>query len=472
MRRAAACLLAVALLGCPGRGSAPAPKATASAGNKLSVLLITIDTLRADHMGGYGYRRKTSPRMDALGSEGIVFDEAYTYWPKTRGSFVALLTGRRASQTGYSKTHPLLLDINATLASVLKGAGYATAAVVDNPNVAASLGYAKGFDTYRETWEERALVSEMDRARAITEAGIRYVSAARPEHPFFLWLHYVNPHAPYTPPPPFDAMFLDEEAAGGRPVKPVASFFGGIPKQWAVPGKDRLGYYVAQYDGEIAAVDQEVGRVWDALRASAVGSQTVAVVTSDHGESLGEHEYYFDHGADLFDPCLRIPLIVVAPGGAKGRRSGVFASTLDVVPTILDAVKVSYPPDLAGESLLLAVMGADKPDRGRLFAQNDRNLAGSFDRRFKVVAIPEADRNRYALYDRLADPGETKDMAGARPDDLRRERRELELVLEGVDREWVRTRRAVEGKPGEGPLSPEACEKLKAMGYVQQGCGG
>ncbi len=461
--------LGLALLACPGPRSAR-PTRPLAAGNGLSVLLITIDTLRADHMGTYGYRRATSPRMDALAREAVVFDQAYTFWPKTRGSFVALMTGRRPSLSGYSKTHPLLLDMNPTLASVLKAAGYATAAVVDNPNVAASLGYAKGFDSYRETWEEKALSTEMDRARAITAAGASYLGAASPERPFLLWLHYVNPHAPYTPPPPFDRAFLDGAEASGLRLSVVAGLHGGIPRQWAVPGRDRLGYYVAQYDGEIAAVDQEVGRVIDALKASAVRERTMVVLTSDHGESLGEHDYYFDHGENLFDPSLRIPLIAALPGGRTGYRSGVFASTLDIVPTVLDAVKVSYPADLVGESLLPALMGADKPARGRLFAQNDRNLVGSFDRRFKIVAIPGAQRSRYALYDRGSDPGETRDVASARPEELRGGRRELELYQERTDTEWARTRGMVAGKPGEGPLSREACEKLKAMGYIQQGC--
>ena len=143
---------------------------------------------------------------------------------------------------------------------MLKGAGYETAATVDNPNVAASLGYAKGFDRYRETWEETALASEMDRTRAITADGVRYLAEAKPDRPFFLWLHYVNPHAPYEPPAPCDTAFLDAEAPRGPRLRPVDGFHGGVPKQWAVPGK-RLGWYVAQYDGEIAAVDAEVGKL-------------------------------------------------------------------------------------------------------------------------------------------------------------------------------------------------------------------
>ena len=468
--RAAVLALVPLLAACPGPKAAPSPKPPTGAGNRLNVLLITIDTLRADHLGTYGYKRKTSPRIDALAREGALFEEAYTYWPKTRGSFVAMLTGRRASQTGYSKTHPLLLGMNPTLASVLKAAGYATAATVDNPNVSKSLGYAQGFDSYRETWEETGLATEMARAAAITEDGVRALAAARPEQPFLLWLHYVNPHAPYTPPAPFDTAFLDDDAKGGPHLEVVPGDHGGIPKKWAVAGQDRLGYYVAQYDGEIAAVDREVGRVLDALRISAVKDQTLVIVTSDHGESLGEHGYFFDHGENVFDPSLRIPLVLAGPGVKAGHRSPLLASTLDLVPTVLDAVKVSYPPDLAGESLWPAAQGGSRPDRARLQAQNDRNLIGAWDRRFKVVATPEGDRMRYALYDRAADPGETRDVASRRPADLGAQRRELELFRARLDREWGRTRRLVEGQSGAQMLSDEACEKLKALNYIQQGC--
>jgi arylsulfatase A-like enzyme len=439
------------------------------AGNRLNVLLITIDTLRADHLGVYGYRRSTSPSMDALARRGVVFDEAYTYWPKTRGSFAGIMTGRFASQSGYGRTHPLLLDFNPTLAGVLKEAGYDTVATVDNPNVASSLGYARGFDRYRETWEEKALVTEMDRTRAITADGVRFLGEARPDRPFLLWLHYVNPHAPYEPPAPWDTAFLDGEASRGPALPVVDGFHGGVPRPWAKPGQG-LGFYVAQYDGEIAAVDAEVGRLLDALDASAVRDRTLVVLTTDHGESLGEHGYYFDHGENLFDPSMRIPLIVAGPGVAEGRRTDVLATTLDFVPTILDALKVSYPPDLVGESLLPATRGERRPDRRRLQGQNDRNLLGAWDRRYKIVATPADAGARYALYDREQDPGETRDAARESPERMREERRELELFRERIDGFLVRTRRLLEGQSGEERLSPEACEKLKAIGYVQQSC--
>jgi arylsulfatase A-like enzyme len=469
-RAAAAVALAVGLLGCPREGAERPSRPPLASGNGWSVLLVTIDTLRADHLGVYGYSRATSPNIDALARAGTVFDEAFTYWPKTRGSFVALMTGRRASQTGYGKTHPMLLGFNPTLASVLHDAGYVTAAALDNANVAAALGYAKGFETYRETWEEPALKTEMDRARAITESGVAFLEKARPEHPFLLWLHYVNPHAPYTPPPPFDEAFLDARAAKGPALPVVDSLHGGIPARWAVPGRDRLGYYVAQYDGEIAAVDAEVGRVMAALRTSPVRDRTVVLLTADHGESLGEHDYYFDHGEDLFDPCLHVPLMIAVPGGPRGRRSAVLASTLDLLPTLLDAVKVSYPPDLAGRSLLPVVTGGEAPSGERLFAQNDRNLTATFDRRYKLVATPQGEGVRFAFYDRQVDPGETRDVSAERAQAFAADRRALEAYVTRVDAEWASLREALSRTPGEARLSPVACERLKALGYLPDGC--
>jgi len=467
--RAALLAAAVVVGGCPGpRSGDEASTAALPISARPNVLLITIDTLRSDHLRLYGYHRDTSPRIDALGRSGVVFDEFYTYWPKTRGSFVAMMTGRFAAKSGYQKSHPLLLDFNPTLASVLQEAGYATAASVDNPNVAASLGFSRGFDRYRETWEDESLESEMDRTRAITADGVRFLEEASSDQPFFLWLHYVNPHTPYTPPPPFDTAFVDEAALGGPALPPVDGFFGGVHRPWEVPGRS-LSWYVAQYDGEILTVDGEVGRVLDALAASAVGEDTIVALTSDHGESLGEHDYFFEHGADLFDPCMRVPLVVAGPGFEGGRRTDALATTLDLVPTLLDAVKVSYPPGLSGQSLLPASRGDSLP-REWLPGQNDRNLLGVWGRRFKIVATPSEDTARYALYDRASDPGETEDVGPRMPDRLDAERATLERFRREIDAESERTRRLLEGLSGEERLSPEACEQLKAMGYIQEGC--
>jgi arylsulfatase len=457
--------LAVLLLGSAScRQVLPSPSPT----RHLNILLLTIDTLRADHLGSYGYKRNTSPEIDALAKQGTLFAKAHTFWPKTRGSFVMIHTGRLPSANGYSDAHHMLLSFNPTLASVLREAGYGTAAVVDNANVAAELGYGKGFDTYEQVWLDAQVKTEMDGAKAITRGGVRFLQGRSKDRPFFLWLHYVNPHAPYTPPPPYDAAFLDEDARKGPHLRVVSGYHGGIPRPFFVPGERTLGYYVGEYDGEIATVDHEIGEVLEALRRGGEAGETVVLLTSDHGESLGEHDYYFDHGEDLFEPCLAVPLIVFMPGGVAGRRSDVLASTLDIMPTLLDAARIPPSKGLAGESLLGEVLGRRGPSRNRLFAQNDRGLTESWNGRFKLVL--SADRRKEDLYDLESDPSENKDVAANYPRELEAARRELDFFLARAREERARVDALIDRAPKEGgSLSPDTCERLRALGYLECG---
>jgi len=465
MRLAAILLTTAGLAACRGQK----PAASLHERPRPNVLLLTIDTLRADHLGAYGYHRATSPHIDALARSATLFEHAFSYWPKTRGSFTMIHTGRFPSQNGFdAAAFPLLASFNPTLASLLKDAGYETVAAVDNPNVAAALGYAKGFDRYLETWQQPELRTEMDRTRAITEEGKRVVRAARGARPLFLWLHYVNPHAPYSPPAPFDTRFLDAAANAGPELRLRPGFHGGIPRTLFVSGHRQLGWYVAQYDGEIAAVDEQIGRVLGALHASALAANTVVVLTSDHGESLGEHDYYFDHGEDLFDGTLAVPLIVAVPEGV-GRHSSALAWSLDLLPTILEAAGVPRPEGLPGQSLVGQVEGHHAATHERLFAQNEEGLVAAWNAAYKIVAAPGAGgATSYALYDRGEDPLETRDVSVGAPAVLRSWHNELQAFLQARDGEWGLTHRATAALPGAPRLSPEACERLRALGYVAE----
>jgi len=455
--------------GCEPLPSASPPQFT-PAGDPRDVLLITVDTLRSDHLGAYGYARETSPNIDALAARGTLFESAYTYWPKTRASFVMMLTGRTPAANGFSNEHPQLLDFNPTLAQSLKDAGYITAAAVDNPNVASDLGYAKGFDEYIETWEDASLASEMERTAAITAFAQERLSQARSQ-PLFLWLHYVNPHTPYEPPTPYDTQFVvDDPSEPDLPV--VEGMRGGIPQQWVLGEERRLGYYISQYDGEIATVDREIGRVLAALAASSEAENTVIVLTSDHGESLGEHDYYFDHGADVFEPSLAVPMIVVLPEATGPSRSAQPVSTLDVLPTILDAVKVSFPAELGGSSMLPYLAGTQLRAR-RLFAQNDLHFRATWDDRFKLVVEPDGEkRERHSLYDRRADPAEEHNLRRESADAYREQRTALEAFFEAehTRRLSLEERLAGGGRGASPRLSDDACRRLAALGYVTGNC--
>jgi len=450
---------------CPGRPSQePAAKPGTVVKERPPVILITVDTLRADHMSVYRYARETTPRLAEWAAKGAVFEQAYTYWPKTRGSFVAMMTGRTAGESGYSPKHPELHAFNPTLAETLQKEGYDTAAFVDNANVAGSLGFSRGFKTYVEMWADAALKDEVARTEAITKRGIEYVQS-KGKDGFFLWLHYVNPHAPYTPPAPFDAAFTDRPKKDPT-LRVVDGFFGGVSKQWAIPGKTRLSDYVNAYDGEIAYSDTQLDQVLRALDAAGVLARATVIVTSDHGESLGEHDYYFDHGANLFDPVQRIPFIVLGRG-ARAVRSDVLISTLDIMPTLLDAARVSFPSGLAGRSVLPFAAGRTESTRGTLVGENDRGHQGIWDRRYKLIDTdPRAAKPARLFFDRSDDPGERK----PRPD-LKEAAKKFSLGLdEHRDMELrssLRTRAQLEGKVSP-PRSQAECEQLKALGYVAE----
>lgn len=404
MKRLAPIVLATTLA-CNGDNDDTA-LAPANAG--INVLLITIDTLRADHLSMYGYPRITSPNIDELAARGVAFDVAFTYWPKTRGSFAALFTGRYASQHGLTVRDRDLPDFNHTLAETFRDAGYRTAAALDNGNLDAALGFGQGFDTYEQTWH-REESDELSRTETITSFGESFLETSDDERPFFLWLHYVNPHTPYSPTEEALARFRgDGIIPRGPELERVTGYHGGVNhKHVAVEGEDHWGDYIDRYDAEISIADEHVGRVLKALEASEHAGRTLVVFTSDHGESLGEHDYFFDHGVDLFNPSLRIPLIVAFPGMLPaGERVAGAVSSLDVFPTILDVAQVSYPPGLAGRSVLPLVRGTTDRLHEQIFFQNDRHQMAITNGRLKLVHYPE---DRFELYDMYRDPGEVED---------------------------------------------------------------
>ena len=402
----------VAVIACMGACNGDAHDASSAridTGNAgVNVLLVTVDTLRADHLSAYGYPRVTSPNIDELATRGVVFDVAFTYWPKTRGSFAALFTGLYASQHGLTVRERDLPDFNQTLAETLRDAGYRTAAALDNGNLDAALGFAQGFDIYEQTWHVKDS-DELSRTDTITRFGESFLASSDDERPFFLWLHYVNPHTPYEPTDEALAHFRDDGVIPRGPeLARVTGYYGGVNKKHvAVDGENYWGDYVDRYDAEILVSDEHVGRVLKALDESEHAGTTLVVFTSDHGESLGEHDYYFDHGLDLFNPSLRIPLILSFPGVLPaGERVSGAVSSLDVFPTILDLAQVSYPSGLEGNSVLPLARETTTRLHEQMFFQNDRHQMAISNGRLKLVHYPE---DRFELYDMYRDPTEDDD---------------------------------------------------------------
>ncbi|PYR28263.1 MAG: hypothetical protein DMF98_03410, partial [Acidobacteria bacterium] len=300
--------------------------------HRLNLLLITIDTLRADHVGAYGAPTGATPVLDALASRGVRFDQVQTAAPLTAPSHATILTGQYPPSHGVRGNVVFTLDAtHLTLATRLKARGYRTAAFVGAYPVAAAFGFAQGFDVFDEEFHETSPIDQgaERRANEVADAAMRWLALdtgrENRQAPFFAWLHFYDPHAPYDPPKPFAERFA------GRP-----------------------------YDGEIAFTDAQIGRIFDALRASGHDQDTVVMVLADHGEGLGDHRE-LTHAVLIYQSTMRVPFIVAGPGVQRGRVVRARVATVDVVPTALSTLGIQPDGNLIGRDLRPLMNGRSIP---------------------------------------------------------------------------------------------------------------
>ncbi len=307
-----------------------------------NVLLVTIDTLRADHLACYGYNRQTSKCMDALASEGIVFENAYVQRNSTWPSLATVMTSLHPVVHGVRHNGLQLSNAPITLAEVLQANGYMTAAVYTNSKGQNWEGFQVRHPITTEPVDERA-----------THEAISWLADAR--RPFFLWIHYLAPHADYTPPAEFQT-FVDPNYKGPIDGK-KESIAKATLRQFPVTPED-LQHVYNLYDGEIAYVDNELNKVIDTLKARDLYDNTLIVLSADHGEELYDHHGYFGHGASVYEGVMRVPLIMRMPGTVPaGKRDASVVGTIDVAPTILQTVGIAVPESYQGRSLAPAFKG-------------------------------------------------------------------------------------------------------------------
>ena len=433
-RPACAALLALATLaaGCGAPKGGPAGEATKAAPRHL--VLVTIDTLRADRLGCYGSRDVATPWIDRLAQEGALASQAVVHVPLTRPSHVSLFSGLYPAEHGIrDNVSPSLGSEIPTLAGTLKAAGFRTAAFVSSIVVGAQSGLNRGFDTYSDRFEldgddARFLNTIQRRGDLPTAEAIAWLEAQR-EGRLFAWLHLYDPHDPYEPPEPYAARYA------GRP-----------------------------YDGEVAWSDELVGRLDDALARLRLNADTLLVVTSDHGEGLGEHGESV-HGFFVYQSTLRVPLVVRGPGIPAASRLGVTARGVDLMPTLLELLGVAAPARQSGRSLARALRGLEKPAEEPSYAESLvpllhfgwSDLRTLSDGRWKYIQAP-----RPELYDLREDPGETKNLAVSEP-------ARAEALRRGLERLLVAERAAARGDAGASAVPPDLLEKLGALGYLGAG---
>lgn len=392
-----------------------------------NVLLITMDTTRADRIGCYGYGAAKTPYIDALAARGARFRNAYSPVPLTLPAHSSILTGKypfvhHVRNNGFYRLNP----DHATLAEVLKGRGFVTSAFVASFTLDSRFGLDRGFDIYDDTFDSRQALKNYRSERsadAVADAFLNWLRKNGGKR-FFSWVHFFDPHLPYSPPSPFDQEFR------------------------AHP-----------YDGEIAFMDQEIGRIIRTLEEEGEMETTLVILSGDHGEALGEKRE-IDHGLFIYEPTLRVPLIFCLPP-AHSRPLVIDSRVriIDILPTALDLLDIRIPKGISGQSLVPHLRGRKTKDfssYAETFYPRDNlgwsELYGLVDGRWKYIRAPKPE-----LYDLSGDPAEEKNLITSETEIASDLSRKLEAMVAGGEG----------GAPGsERRVSSEEAQRLRSLGYI------
>ncbi|MDY7030173.1 MAG: sulfatase, partial [Spirochaetota bacterium] len=391
------------------------------------IVLITIETLRADHLGCYGYERATSPSIDGVAEEGVLFANAFVPRGLTWPSLSSIMTSLYPVNHGVRNNGQMLYPSVISMAEVLKNEGYRCGAFLAH-GVGADW---RGFDR---------LVEAAYQDELITEEAVEWLKENRDDK-LFLWMHYFEPHKPYQPPEPYDRVF-DPDYDGV--MNGSAEQLKGIYLNKMVLEQEDYEHIISLYDGSILAVDDRVKRVLDALAELGLAEKSLLIISADHGEDLYQHNFYFNHSASIYDSSLHVPLIIRLPGAdeQKGIVEEVVES-IDIAPTILDLAEVSVPDQFEGSSLLPLIYADDASgDFGYAFSEwEDKILSVRTDRHryiynpreFHPICGAGATYDTYPiereeLYDCAKDAAESRNIVSEDPETVER--------LMGVLLEW------------------------------------
>ena len=412
-----------------------------------NILLIAVDSLRADHMSGYGYNRLTTPHLDRFASEATLFENTFSPHIPTTSAYSSMLTGMDVFSTqvvALRHQGPLRPEI-ATLPEILSAAGYATTCVGFGGNAA-----SRGFDKYLEfpgwgSWN----TGRSPKAQSLNEVALPELDRlASQEQPFFLFLRHMDPHSPYLPPAPFERLFYhgdecDPENTSMQPVmdfKPFRDYFAS----WMPPDITDKDYIIAQYDGAVAYMDSCIQAIFQALKTRGILDETIIVFNSDHGETLYDHECWFDHHG-LYEPTLHVPLVLRYPAKvAAGKRVRGFNLHQDLVPTLLELAGIETETSFDGQSLVPMMRGETPSHQSEFYITECTWMRkhGWRTPEWKLIVALEPDfhfKPPVELYNLVQDPGENDNVADHNPD--------VVALLTGRMEAWIAKREGETGLP-------------------------
>jgi arylsulfatase A-like enzyme len=473
--------------------------------SRMNVVLVLIDTLRADHLGCYGYERIETPVMDRLANEGMAFTRAFSTASWTRPSTASLLTSLYPTEHGAISGRPedMLPESRLTLAEVLQAEGYSTVGILGNDTIRSSLGFGQGFDTCVDTSDiprRNAQLNNLILLRALQYTPFRWkfpcdngifpraaeINSALQEildvgaqQPFFLYLHYVDPHSPYGSPPPFHRMY-DPDYQGttvAMPEKPLWLLRedASHPPYTHVPltlTKRDLTHLVALYDEDITYMDHHLGQMLKALEGQGLLDNALVIITSDHGEEFLEHGG-IEHGETLFDDQVHVPLIFWSRQELPQLvDTNGLVSLVDVMPTILEVLGIAVPEGLSGQSLVSGDQAGspDEPVHEFIFAEENCPI----DRRFVDIMLRteteklmlskvspfllDGDWEEIHYYDLVNDPGEQRNLAMMKPGRVAELHEKLASFMDSLQK--AETTSAPE-------MDAATKARLRALGYIR-----
>lgn len=428
--RAILATAAIFLLSCSSREIASSTKTAGQALRPLNLVVVTIDTLRPDHLHCYGYQNIETPTLDALAQSGVLFENAVAQTPLTPPSHASIFTGQYPTVHGVRNTGGFVLQSSARpLARILNERGWATAAFVSSAVLKKSFGFSNGFDVYDDQMPKSAKGAGFreDPERRASDAVDRAVQwlHAQAGNPYFVWLHLYDPHLPYDPPNEFKAKYKN-----------------------------------APYDGEIAYADQQLGRFLEAVRQKSPQDQTLVAVLSDHGESLSQHGEY-THGIFLYDSTLRIAFMLSGPGVPAGVRVKQQTRSIDFLPTVLALLGGDAPSNVQGTSLVPTFSGGPAPTEISYeetlypkLSMGWSELRAIRTNRWKYVRAPKPE-----LYDLISDPFEATNIIAQHPAEAQKFEAQLDHIVSangGGNTEQLKTN-ALDGR---------VMDQLRSLGYL------